>query len=256
MVPVLSKTDPLRHRAARAENDADATLRGEPGSVVACTARVAAPSWSAFSGTPSVIAAGRRSYPVGPDALTGGQVLSVVGDQVVSEVQEAAQPGVGDDVEDTAALSFGAHELAPAQACEVVGYPAARQAGPRDEFADTARFGEELLEDGQAGRIGQHPEPARAYHCPGRRPGRLGLIAVLGHDDDRMRWSVDGRCPSRAGDHAGPERASARCSRSSARTVGHAAFQGNAGAVNETVWSRHLGLANRRHVQYVSSKTI
>jgi hypothetical protein len=124
-------------------------------------------------------------------------VLDVVGGQVVGEGKEVAQPGVGHGVEDAATLALGAHELAPAQACEVVGYPAARQSGPRDEFTDSARSGEELPEDGQAGWIGQHPEPARTHHCP----GHLGLINVLGHDDDR-------RCRRGARSSAGVEPAS------------------------------------------------
>lgn len=110
-------------------------------------------------------------------------MLGVVGDQVVSKVKEVAQAGVSDGVEDAASLPLDAHELAPAQACEMVGYPAARQAGPRDELTDTACSGKELLEDGQAGWIGQDPEPARACHCL----RYLGLVSVLGHTVDGRR---------------------------------------------------------------------
>jgi len=131
--------------------------------------------------------------PVRADALADGQVLGVIGDQVVGEVEQLVQPGVGDGVDDPPALPVGVHEPAPAQAGKVVGHPAARQAGPFDHLADAARTGQQHAEDLQPVRVGKHTKPPGVRDRRGFSPGGIGPVARLGHHGDRKRTSASRR---------------------------------------------------------------
>lgn len=78
-------------------------------------------------------------------------------------------------------LPIRVDELAPAQAREVVGDPALRQAGPIDQFGHTVRACQQVLEDGQPGRVSQQPEPSRLRDGHRRPVGFLGIPVSMRH---------------------------------------------------------------------------
>lgn len=102
----------------------------------------------------------RPSEPVRTGSLAGGEMLKVGAGHPRRELQQVADPGVGDGVHDLAALAFCAHEPAPPKAGQVVRHPALRHIELFDQLGHGVRPRQQQLDDGDPGRVAQSPEEA------------------------------------------------------------------------------------------------